>query len=350
MGKKVQVEMISAVARMDRIDESRLAPELADVYRRLIRGREKFGVIVKNSNVTNTKLKSLDTSLDNEAKSIGQISSALLNLADSVNKTSETTLEVAGDVANAHEDLTNSITTVSENCNLILKGIGESEEELKGIMKISGTAIEQSGQMQQDMSALLEVIKHMNEVIEGINAISAQTNLLALNASIEAARAGENGRGFAVVAEEIRQLAEQTKVLTGSMGSFVENIAEASNKSSKSVENTVVSLESINASLESVLDINTSNKNNLKNINESITTIAATSEEISSSVNMVETQMGNLDEQIEVLSTESTKLAELSSGLSDVIEPILFEIEDIAKETRSVIGDITQDPFYRIDD
>ena len=92
------------------------------------------------------------------------------------------------------------------------------------------------------------------------------------------------------------------------------------------------------------------NKNNLKNINESITTIAATSEEISSSVNMVETQMGNLDEQIEVLSTESTKLAELSSGLSDVIEPILFEVEDIAKETRSVIGDITQDPFYRIDD
>ena len=65
---------------------------------------------------------------------------------------------------------------------------------------------------------------------------------------------------------------------------------------------------------------------------------------------MVETQMGNLDEQIEVLSTESTKLAELSSGLSDVIEPILFEVEDIAKETRSVIGDITQDPFYRIDD
>ena len=64
-----------------------------------------------------------------------------------------------------------------------------------------------------------------------------------MNASIESARAGEAGRGFAVVADQIRQLAEQTKVLTGNMGTFVENIAEASGKSSKSVENTVESLE-----------------------------------------------------------------------------------------------------------
>ena len=38
-------------------------------------------------------------------------------------------------------------------------------------------------------------------------------NLLALNASIEAARAGESGKGFAVVAEEVRKLAEDSKVV-----------------------------------------------------------------------------------------------------------------------------------------
>lgn len=57
--------------------------------------------------------------------------------------------------------------------------------------------------------------KNINKYVENtqvIVSISEQTNLLALNASIESARAGEQGRGFAVVAEEVRKLAEQTKL------------------------------------------------------------------------------------------------------------------------------------------
>ncbi len=348
MGKKVHVKMISAVAHLEKVDTAKLAPEVADMYNRLMGGREKFGKIIRNVISSTMKISSLDLELVNKADHLKSISSELSDLATNVSKTSEVTATVAGDVANAHEDLTNSITNVSEKCNLILKGIGDSETELTTIMDLSGTAIKQSGQMKQDMSTLLEVIQHMNEVIEGINSISAQTNLLALNASIEAARAGENGRGFAVVAEEIRQLAEQTKVLTGNMGLFVENIAEASGKSSKSVESTVESLESINASLKSVLEINTSNKDNLNNINESITTIAATSEEISSSVNQVEAQMTNLDEQIDILSKESQTLASVSDGLSEVIKPI-FEVEDILQVVSEDVADITQDDFYKID-
>ncbi len=348
MGKKVNVKMLCAVARMEKVDVSKMGPELADVYIRLKGGREKFGNLVKEILSSNMKMSSLDLALVNKADQIKLISEELSNLAQQINQTSESTATVTGEVANAHEDLTNSITNVSENCNSILKGITENETKLTNIINVSNIAIKQSGQMKQDMSTLLEVIQHMNEVIEGINAISAQTNLLALNASIEAARAGDNGRGFAVVAEEIRQLAEQTKVLTGNMGKFVENIAEASGKSSKSVESTVESLDSINNSLNSVMEINTSNKTNINNINEAITNIAAKNEEISTSVNEVESQMHRLDNEIDILSEHSNSLGKVSRSLTEVINPV-YEVESLLNNVAVNMGKMAEDEFYKID-
>ena len=75
-------------------------------------------------------------------------------------------------------------------------------------------------------------VDEINELTSEILAISAQTNLLALNASIEAARAGEAGRGFSVVADEIRNLADQTKL-------SVSNIQAVSNVVTNSVNELV---------------------------------------------------------------------------------------------------------------
>lgn len=69
-------------------------------------------------------------------------------------------------------------------------------------------------------------VSEIEILADEILAISSQTNLLALNASIEAARAGEAGKGFAVVAEEIRVLADNSKVAVDKIRKVTEDVVE----------------------------------------------------------------------------------------------------------------------------
>lgn len=72
-----------------------------------------------------------------------------------------------------------------------------------------------SGVMRSSTDVVSQLVNRVGEVekaLDTVTNIADQTNLLALNAAIESARAGEHGRGFAVVAEEVRKLAEQSRL------------------------------------------------------------------------------------------------------------------------------------------
>lgn len=84
----------------------------------------------------------------------------------------------------------------------------------------------QLNQLMERMQVMYADVQNITSVIDVINEIAQQTNLLALNASIEAASAGEAGRGFAVVANEVRALAEQSKVSTADIANVVARIRQ----------------------------------------------------------------------------------------------------------------------------
>lgn len=258
------------------------------------------------------------------------------------------TSQVAGQVNEQHEELTNTIIKASEESEEVYKKIEAGQSELTNIKGLSEQTIEASKEMQKDMDKLLEVINHMNEVIAGINAISSQTNLLALNASIEAARAGEAGRGFAVVADEIRGLAEETQKLTGNMGAFVEAIRSASEKSATSATGTIEALGEMTDKIKNVWELNDENQKHVSKINEEIASLAAVSEEISSSMTELETQTTNIEAQCDELKDNTGYLRDDCKKLQDVTQPI-SQIEATLDNAARKMGKMTDDPFFRME-
>ena len=191
IGKKKAV-LMRAVSELKEADYSN-EPELNGIYRRLSNGRKQFAEVFEKNIRAVMQISSLDLTMQHQTDKILDISQKVTKATESIFGSGDSF--VSGRANNQHEEMTNTIITVSEATDEVNQKIENSQEELTAVKELSEQTIAASREMQQDMDNLVSVINHMSEVIAGIDSISLQTNLLALNASIEAARAGEAGGG-----------------------------------------------------------------------------------------------------------------------------------------------------------
>ncbi len=346
--KRYSDAAITSISRLMNMTYDPSNGELNNIHRRLISGREEFEQAVTKTLDAVIRMSSMDLTLETNVATVEQINTSISDAVDTISKSSESTAGIASEVSKAHENLTSTIIEVSDESTKVMEDINNCEKELTSISKLSTSAISTATEMKTDIYGLLDIIQHMNDVVTAINSISSQTNLLALNASIEAARAGEAGKGFAVVAEEIRQLADQTKSLTGNMGAFIASIQEASKKSSDSVDTTVAELEHINNNIQNVWKITGNNRTSMEHIADSVSSLAAVSEEISSSMNELDHQMQDVNQECQSLKENTASLAISSHSIAELVEPSKA-IEKHLDESTKIMGNMARDAFYMLD-
>lgn len=193
--------------------------------------KESFVYILREFNITLTQIQETSRQVDSGS---GEIAQAAVSLS-----------EGTGEQASAVEELTATITTVSE---MAAKSAKQTEEAYDDALRSVQSAEQERAQMQElqeEMQHIKTISGEIEEIIIAIEEIASQTSLLALNASIEAARAGEAGKGFAVVAEQIGKLATDSADAVVSTKELIGKTVEEIEKGNTITEQTAVAFENM---------------------------------------------------------------------------------------------------------
>ncbi|WP_346884733.1 methyl-accepting chemotaxis protein [Clostridium sp. UBA4395] len=179
--------------------------------------------VLSSSRDTARYIKELHMNAERTTNTVDEISMAIEEAAVNSNEVSGLSLGV--------ESFINDITHKAKEGEKTAIDIRGRANELKDNVEVSNKkALQILEETKKNLIEALEKSKSVSE-IENLSGsildIANQTNLLALNASIEAARAGEYGKGFTVVANEVRNLAEHSRVTVENMQQVIKNVKES---------------------------------------------------------------------------------------------------------------------------
>jgi methyl-accepting chemotaxis protein len=155
----------------------------------------------------------LSSAIEEINRASSQIMTALEQISKGAQQQGAATQQSAAAISQIEKSAVDSQTRAQEGLTraeaisnmLVCTKVGV-DNMVQGVL----SSVEAGRASRDQVSALEQVSRRIDKIVDAINNVSIQTNMLAVNGSVEAARAGEFGKGFAVVSTDIRNLARDS--------------------------------------------------------------------------------------------------------------------------------------------
>ncbi|WP_169915747.1 methyl-accepting chemotaxis protein [Shewanella psychrophila] len=262
------------------------------------------------------------------------------NLQSNVSLQVESSVDRMYQTSTQVNELISSMTDASTRGeNRVVQGQQIVAQTVEGIHSLSKKMDEAFVELQ----SLQNSSQQIGSILEVITAIAEQTNLLALNAAIEAARAGEQGRGFAVVADEVRSLAQRTRVSTNEVKTMIEEIqsstehlSEHIQDSHRQTENSVNQVEQVNQELNEIEVVVAETKTSIDLIAQSVSCQTQAAEEVRTSISGMQDLNNDALETSKMHNVSSDDLKNLGQVVHDKLDVFVLSDNPWQEHRRTV--------------